>query len=175
MNVKQLEKNIMDMMKEQQLKLGYLHETVRLYYPASSIRSLLETDCSDEELLSTLNTFFSLAGQTLGAVNIHVQDDRFCFSIPPEGADYVHAHLDEEEFIAVFIRAIKEHRTLEELFDIFHGYSDRVHIEKMTDNEFDYLVYFEDGIPDSYRYCLTQEGNHITYHRFTEHDYRMFH
>jgi hypothetical protein len=44
----------------------------------------------------------------------------------------------------------------------------------MTGEDFDYLVYFEDGRPDAFRYCLTQEGHHIIYHRFTADDYNDF-
>ena len=40
---------------------------------------------------------------------------------------------------------------------------------------FDYLVYFEDGTPDSYRYCikLDDDGDAV-YHRFTPEDYAAF-
>ncbi|MBD5159206.1 MAG: DUF3877 family protein [Ruminococcus sp.] len=49
-------------------------------------------------------------------------------------------------------------------------------IEEKNNDEFNYLVYFVDGIPDEYLYCLTVEEEidghlHITYHRFTREDY----
>lgn len=56
----------------------------------------------------------------------------------------------------------------------FHKYSDHVHVEKVSHGEFDYLVYFEDGKPDSFRYCITDEGCHMIYHRFTVEDYEEF-
>lgn len=40
----------------------------------------------------------------------------------------------------------------------FRKYSDHVYVQKTNHGEFDYLVYFEDGIPDEFRYCLTNEG-----------------
>ena len=40
--------------------------------------------------------------------------------------------------------------------------------------EFDLLLYFPDGKPDSYYYCLKQEGEHVLYHRFTREDYLSF-
>jgi len=58
--------------------------------------------------------------------------------------------------------------------DVFHAYSDHVHMEKTTGTGFDYLVYFEDGIPDDYRYCLSLEGEHMIYHKFTPEDYEDF-
>ncbi len=40
-NYGNLEQNIIDVIAEQQAKLGYLKETVRLYYPADSLKHLL--------------------------------------------------------------------------------------------------------------------------------------
>ena len=45
-------------------------------------------------------------------------------------------------------------------------------MEKTAGGEFDYLVYFEDGEPDSFWYCITDEGCHMIYHRFSEEDYK---
>ena len=36
------------------------------------------------------------------------------------------------------------------------------------------LLEFEDGKPDAYVYCITDEGCHLTYHRFTKDDYEAF-
>ena len=50
----------------------------------------------------------------------------------------------------------------------------KLNMEKTTGTGFDYLVYFEDGIPDDYRYCLSLEGEHMIYHKFTPEDYEDF-
>ena len=74
-----------------------------------------------------------------------------------------------------FIETIARHGcTLDEVMDVFHAYSEHVHVEKTTGTGFDYLVYFEDGIPDDYRYCLSLEGEHMIYHKFTPEDYEDF-
>ena len=39
-----LEKNLIDILKEQQMKLGYCDEEVRLYYPLSSLNHFFGTD-----------------------------------------------------------------------------------------------------------------------------------
>lgn len=39
--------NMTDQIKEAQLKLGYVEETVRLYYPLSSLRMLLGVEAAD--------------------------------------------------------------------------------------------------------------------------------
>lgn len=52
-------------------------------------------------------------------------------------------------------------------------YSENVHCEKNTTSDFDYLIYFEDGQPDAYRYCLKEEVGHMIYHRYTKADYEQ--
>ena len=66
--------------------------------------------------------------------------------------------------------------SFDDILAVFHQFSDKVHCEKLEGNEeFDYLVYFEDGTPDSYRYCikLDDDGDAV-YHRFTPEDYAAF-
>ena len=41
----------------------------------------------------------------------------------------------------------------------------------MNSEDFDYVVYFQDGMPDDYRYCIKFEGCCVIYHRFTPKDY----
>lgn len=41
-----LENNIIDVIKEEQIKLGYQQETIRLYYPMESINNLLKVSQS---------------------------------------------------------------------------------------------------------------------------------
>ena len=59
----------------------------------------------------------------------------------------------------------------EEILSVFQKYFPNVHYEKSIVSDFDYLIYFEDGQPDNYRYCLTEECGHIIYHRYTKVDY----
>ena len=64
--------------------------------------------------------------------------------------------------------------TMEELLAQFHKHSDHVRVEELHNGEFDWLIEFEDGEPDEYRYCIADEGGHLTYHRFTREDYEAF-
>ena len=92
-----------------------------------------------------------------------------------QASDYVHENRKPSEFLVRFIGTVARHGcTLDEVMDVFHAYSDHVHMEKTTGTGFDYLVYFEDGIPDDYRYCLSLEGEHMIYHKFTPEDYEDF-
>lgn len=175
MDFSKLEKNMIDIIKEEQIKLGYRSETIRLYYPILSLNRFLSTDFNIEQMHKALNGFCNLVEEKLGKIEVTNQDSRFCFKIPPQGSDYVHAQMGKNEFIYDFIKTIEKHGcTMEEILEQFYKYSDKVHVEKVTHGEFDYLIYFEDGIPDEFRYCITDEGCHIIYHRFTIDDYNDF-
>ena len=52
MKQNKLKQNIIDQIKEAQIKIGYVKETVRLYYPAATLNTLMGTDKKNaEELL----------------------------------------------------------------------------------------------------------------------------
>lgn len=170
-----LEQNIVDILEEQQLKLGYMSEVVRLYYPLGSLNRFMETDCSIEEMEVQLESFAVSVEERLGRLRISHEKERFCLVIPPEGSDYVHENMRPDSFMADLVRTVGRHGcTLDEVFGQFYRHSEHVHVEKMENGEFDYLVYFEDGVPDCYRYCITVEGGHVIYHRYTTEDYEDF-
>ena len=168
-----LKQNIIDLIEEQQLKLGYLKETVRLYYPLASLNNFLGTKCDEDGMRELLQKFSEKSQGELGKVRITNSGERFCLVVPPEGAEYVHNRLYKNGFLAKLIDAVRNHGcTLEQLLGIFNSNSKSVHIEEMSNGEFDYLIYFEDGKPDTYRYCVVVEGSHVIYHRYTPEDYK---
>ena len=170
-----LEKNIIEVLKEEQVKLGYRSETVRLYYPLQSLNRFLNTHYKIEEMRTELERFSQMEENKLGRIEILNDKDRFCLMLPPQASDYVHEHTSHTEFIFDFVNTISKHGvTMDEVLEQFYKYSDHVHVDKVKHGEFDYLVYFEDGVPDEFRYCITDEGGHIIYHRFTEEDYKDF-
>lgn len=172
MNFVNLEENIIDIIQEQQLKLGYRKEIIRLYYPLLSLNRLLCTNCDISQMQAALKSFCSFTQERLGQIEITHQKDRFCLIIPARGSEYVHENTENDSFLRDFIDTISRHNvTMEEVLQQFHKHSEHVHVKQPENAEFDYLVYFEDGIPDSYRYCITHEGCHIVYHRFTIEDY----
>ena len=175
MNIEPLKKHIIDTMEEQQLKLGYLRETVRLYYPLSSLNRFLQVEASVEEMQKHLKDFAGGLSDTLGQIGISNDGERFCLAIPPEGAEYAHTHVKPDGFLADLIACVGRHgSTWEEVRAIFYKHSDSVHVQEMNNGEFNYLVYFKDGEPDDYRYCIADEGHHVTYHRYTKEDYEDF-
>lgn len=170
-----LKQNIIDSIEEQQLKLGYLNETVRLYYPLSSLNRFLQVECSEENMLEIMQEFSRWTEKELGGVTITNRGERFCIAVPPAGAKYVHNHLQTDGFLSDLIEMVRAHgSTWEDVLSVFQRHSDRVHVEEMDNGEFNYLVYFADGKPDDYRYCIAVEGHHVTYHRYTPADYEEF-
>lgn len=175
MDYSKLENNIIDVIKEEQIKLGYRSETIRLYYPLTSLNRFLSADFDIAGMREALHGFSKAVEGRLGEIGVSNREERFCLKIPPQGVDYVHEHLDSTEFICDFIRTVEKHGcTIEDVLQQFYKHSEHVHVEKVNHGEFDYLVYFEDGKPDSFRYCITDEGCHVIYHRYTQEDYKDF-
>lgn len=175
MNYKLLEKVICDTIKEEQIKLGYERETIRLYYPMSSLVNILEEDIRDTgELDEALKGFVIAIGGKLGELKISHTGERYCIIVPPEGAAYVHEAYGDNPFLAAFIKEISQHGCkLDTLLEVFHSYSNKVVCENSPSEEFDYVIYFKDDSMDDYRYCIKFEGSHTTYHRFLQKDYEL--
>ena len=175
MQFDRLEQHICDMILEQQLKLGYREETIRLYYLLPSLNRLLGTDEDADGMRHLLHEFVQYAAKDLGQVGYRfLADGRIGFVLPPEAGRFVKQKEKSPQalFLKEFLTAISHHgNSIQEIEAVFRRYSDQVHVEAILQGDFDYLVYFEDGIPDAYRYCITQEGPHLSYHRFTEDDY----
>lgn len=176
MNYERLEKNITDNIREAQIKLGFDGRPMSLNYTINSLKSLLATD---SDIKSALENFSAYASNRLGAITFHEIKNGFCITIPEKGTSYVNS-LDGFEFITEFINTVRRHGiSIEDVMAVFRKYSDRIVIEEKHNGEFDYLIYFEDGIPDEYFYCIALEEEidghiHVTYHRFIKEDYEEF-
>lgn len=172
MNFEPLENNLIDIIKEEQAKLGYQKERIRLYYPLSSLNHFFQSNYDVSEMKECLEAFCRFAAPRLGSIDISNKEERFCFSIPETGSEYVHQHTGKNEFIHNLVKTVSRHGcTMEDILSVFHQYSGQLHVEKIYNGEFDYLVYFENGEPDAYRYCFHVEGRHIIYHRYLPEDY----
>ena len=176
MNYEKLERNIIEVMEEQQLKLGFDGNAVYLFYPLSSLASLLDVCNEEKTILAALKAFCVHVRGRLGDIRCELRDGRVSFEVPAAGCEYVKRHLDENGFIARLIGMVAGHHAhLQDVIALFKEYSANVQVEKMpAGEEFDYLVYFEDGEPDGFYYCLKEEMGHVTYHRFTREDYCSF-
>lgn len=177
MNYEALTQNLIGMVKESQIKLGYTKTPIHLYFPAEAINHLLDTQLSVAELEAQLAQFAKTVEALLGTLTVSVKDELFCITVPEKGVEYVHENVETSGFLEEFIACMsRPGHTIEEIIAVFRKYSDQVVIEtpsKDTD-EFDYLIYFADGKPDAYRYCIHDEMGQLIYHRFTQKEFETF-
>ena len=198
-----LERSLIDVIKEEQAKLGYYREDIRLYYPLSSLNHFLGTDVNADKMQKILEGTGENVDETrnivegkeagsataepivagmnarlsdkLGMVEVSHRGDRFCFHILPEGVEYVHENTKENEFIRELVNLVAKHGcTIDQIYELFTAHSDRVGREKMDNGEFDERIWFQDDADDPYYYCFKQEGGHMIYHRFLPEDYKDF-
>ena len=54
MEYKRLEQSLIDIVKEEQAKLGYRKEDVRLYYPLSTLNHFFDTEDTVEEMAESM-------------------------------------------------------------------------------------------------------------------------
>ena len=186
-NYDNLQRSLIDVIKEEQAKLGYYREDIRLYYPLSSLNHFFGTNVGADEMQLILDgtgeqdhtpiaTGMNEAlSDKLGMVEVSHRGDRFCFHIPPEGVAYVHENTTENEFIRELVQLVAKHGcTIEEVYQLFTKHSGHVRREPMDNGEFDERMWFEDDAEDPYYYCFKQEGEHMIYHRFLPADYEDF-
>ena len=163
-----------DMVLEEQLKLGYERETIRFYLPCSSVAHILGIAERDgREVLPALSGFLSYAKDSLGDVRVSLSEgDRICFRIPAEGAAYVHEKLEAPPFLRELVACFAGHDvTPERVCALFSRWSAHVRCESADWEGVDLVFYFEDGIPDEFRYCVTFDEGHASYHRYLREDY----
>ena len=86
--------------------------------------------------------------------------------------EYIYKYTNERSFLKEFIESISHcHCEIKEIEGVFKKYSESFRCVSVNHNEFDYLLWFENGEPDEYLYCIKFEGDHTIYHRFTRKDY----
>lgn len=177
MNTQKLIKNIVDQIKEGQLKLGYVKETVRLYYPLLSMNALLGTDFSNaRELVKNLNAELLRESGIPGGIWLGFQGERIEVSVSPKGVEYVYEKVKASGFLVDIIELFRSHHscTLEQICQVFEKQSKEYVCEKMPSGaDFDYVLYFSDSSVDEYYYCIKMEMGHTIYHRFTKSDYEL--
>lgn len=174
MGYERLEKSLIDLVKEEQAKLGYRKEMIRLYYPLSSLNHFMETNADSEEMQELLADFPKAAEDIFGEVGITHAKNRFCFALSEKASEYVHENMKPNEFIKELVELVAKHGcTMEDIEVLFRSHSDKIVAEPMDNGEFDRMIRFEEG-EDKYYYCFKDEGCHIIYHRFLPEDYTDF-
>ena len=175
MEYKRLEQSLIDIVKEEQAKLGYRKEDVRLYYPLSTLNHFFDTEDTVEEMAERLTHLPEDMKARLGEIAVTHKKDRFCFHIPEQGSEYVHEHTAENEFIKELVEIVGKHGCkMEDIIALFKQHDKNVFVEEIHNGEFDYLIRFSEENEDPYYYCFHDEGCHIIYHRFLPEDYEDF-
>lgn len=173
-----LHKSLIDVIQEAQIKLGYDRHAIMLYYPEASVARLLDLPTDDvSQIEHALTAFGTYTTPTLGTVIVEHEEGRFCFRIPAEGAEYVHEKIPDNAFLRAFLSVVSGLEVdISKILAVFQQFSKDVICEKIDGNEeCDYLIYFANGIPDAYRYCIKiEEDGCAVYHRFTPADYEAF-
>lgn len=175
MGFKRLEKNLIDIIKEEQAKLGFRKEEIRLYYPLISLNHFFEVNDDVDEMQTRLEQFPEEVKKKLGDICVTHKKDRFCLHIPEQGSVYVHEHMAENEFIKKLVELMMNHGIKkEDILAIFQKEAKDIRVGDMHNGEFDFWVRFPEENEDEYYYCFKDEGCHMIYHRFLPEDYADF-
>ena len=175
MGFKRLEKNLIDIIKEEQAKLGFRKEEIRLYYPLISLNHFFEADDDVDEMQTRLEQFPEEVKKKLGDICPISVQHRFCLHIPEQGSVYVHEHTTENEFIKKLVELMMNHGIKkEDILAIFQKEAKDIRVGDMHNGEFDFWVRFPEENEDEYYYCFKDEGCHMIYHRFLPEDYADF-
>ena len=175
MGFERLEKNLIDIIKEEQAKLGFRKEEIRLYYPLSSLDHFFEAEDDVDEMQTRLEQFPEEVKAKLGDIRVTHKEDRFCLHIPEQGSVYVRENTAENEFIKKLVELLMNHGIKkEDILKMFQKESDGIRVGDMDNGEFDFWVRFPEGSEDEYYYCFKDEGCHMIYHRFLPADYADF-
>lgn len=164
-----LAKNIADQIKEAQLKLGFVRETMRLYYPLESMQAIMDRHGVEADpLCRELEKEFP--GFSFGQ-----HEERIEVCVPPSYVERIHKEMETPAFLAELVGRFRSnhHLTKEQLQEIFAHHGDFVCEEMPEGADFDFVFYFLDSSVDEYYYCVRMEMGHTIYHRFLKTDYQQ--
>ncbi len=176
-----LEKHIVDTIKEWQLKIGYREGNMKLYYPGASLVSLLELSEKSEawELEKRLEHFVKENASKLGEIGISGSFDRYCLDIPAKGCIYVAEEVPEPVFLRRFLEMLTTPgNSMEQVRRCFAAYGETAgtfYREEMPEGHSSehksHVFYFEDEAVEEYVYWVEENEFGLSYHRFTREEY----
>ena len=170
-----LEQNLSGVIAEMALKLGLTGVPLSLNYPCASLGRMLGVADDPQALQPALDAFFAARKDLFGAAEAVPHEDGFCLTIPAEGVARVMSQAPAAAFLRDLIHTAQTPgATADDLLAAFRRHSDRVHVEPVDNDEFDLLVYFEDGVPDGFRYCIDRHDGFVSSHRLSKEDYEAF-
>ena len=112
MNEQKLIQNVIEQIKEAQLKLGAEKEVIRLYFPMASMNAILGTHYTDEqEMLVALRTNTVFDTTVLGRLKFFIHEGRFEVRVPAEGAEYVAGEIPDPPFLKAIVELFAQHHS----------------------------------------------------------------
>ena len=103
MDFARLEKNIIDVIKEEQAKLGYRKEKIRLYYPLSSLNHFFQLDVDETGMAAATDTFTQVIEDKDEILNQMKQVRQTLFNYPFDNAEEFSAEISTEEDKSVLL------------------------------------------------------------------------
>ena len=85
---KKLQDSLIDVIAEEQAKLGYMKEPIRLYYPLSSLHHFFKSEGDAEAMQESLGGFPEATKEIFGEVQVSHKGDRFCFFLSENATEY---------------------------------------------------------------------------------------
>ena len=178
MHIEQLERHIIDTIKEWQMKIGYQEENMRLYYPDVSLIGMLELPdgITEKELKKNLAVFAEIVSERLGQIEISNVGERYCLNVPAEGCKYISEKIPDSELLKNLLVVLdRRENDMDQVRKVFQDYATEhqgICVEEDHENEGLGLVfYYTSEETDPYVYCMEQDDFGITYHRFSRPDY----
>lgn len=178
MHTEQLERHIIDTIKEWQMKIGYKEENMRLYYPDVSLIGMLELPegTTEKELKKNLAVFTEIVSERLGQIEISNVGDRYCLNVPVEGCRYISENVPDSELLKNLLVVLnRRENDMDQVRRVFEDYATEHQgtcVEEDHESEGLGLVfYYTSEEADPYVYCMEQDDFGITYHRFSRSDY----
>ncbi len=173
MNYKALKDNLIYVLLESQIKIGYTDNACSVNYPLYSLNNLLEEELDDDAMMIVLHDFARYAEDPLGRIALSRYDGQFCLTVPKDGVRYVHENVSDSGFLTELVALLREQRTigLDDVLSVFRRYGDDVVCERAEDEEYNYVICFGDNVPDSFVYLFELELGHASYHRMTKKDF----
>lgn len=166
--------DIVNQIKESQIKLGYVPESVQLFYKKDGLESRLGRPVGSlRETAAMLAASDLFANSPLGTVEFAPSKGRLCVTVSPEGARYVHENVPASDFLVALIGLFGcgAHPGRDEVLELFAQFGSYQLADAPAGADFDYRVSFDDPSVDPHVYCFKQEGSLLTYHRLTQEDY----
>ncbi len=169
-----LKNHLIYVMKETQMKIGYTDNASSVNYPPASLCRLLGTQMDKDELEQALAEFSAYVRPALGELKISEYDGQCCLTVPAQGVRYVHEQVADSDFLGELIALIRSPQKveIEDVIAVFRKYSGKVVVEEEDNEEYNYVLYFEDGQPDDFVYLVEACFGHVSYHRMTKADYQ---